>query len=105
MGLQASVSTQGTRGAVMGKFPLLLKEVDGKLCVHQTVRPSLSLQLPCWGPEGLCSLKVTQGAVMDKFPDVAPRALNPVSLEFLINTVHLSEVVCRVPKSDTFPYK
>jgi len=37
---------------------LLLREVDGKLCVHQTVRPSLSLQLPFWSSELLCPLRV-----------------------------------------------
>ena len=36
----------------------LLREVDGKLCVHQTVRPSLSLQLPFWSSELLCPLRV-----------------------------------------------
>ena len=104
LGPRASVSTRGTGEQWWINSP----SSWGKWTAN-----SVSIRL--WGPHSPFSFhpinllelwasgstQSTQGAVMDKFPDVAPRALNPVSLEFLINTVHVSEVVCRAPKSDT----
>lgn len=75
----------------------------GALCLPDSKAPALSLA-SVWGSERLRPLGVPRGAVLDKFPDVAPRAFDPVKLTFLINTVHNSDIVCLVPKFDTFPY-